>query len=147
MNWGNKIAIVFGVFIVLIVTLVTICMRQKDIHLVAENYYEKEIAYQDQIDIERNTASLGEVPLIVYTQKNDVVTVKYPAGFKEAGIRGSMLFFRPSDANQDFTVALNTANDEQIVPVADLEKGFWKIKMEWTAADRKYYIEEKLIVL
>lgn len=123
-------------------------MKQEDIHLVTEKYYEKEIAYQDQIDIETNTAGLKEVPLINYAQDNALVTVQYPSHFKSGNITGNILFFRPSDANQDFTVLLQADQaQQQKVSVANLDKGLWKIKMEWTSVGKKYYLEERLIVL
>ena len=50
MNWGNGILLLLLVFIGLMVTLVTICVRQDDIHLVTENYYAEEIKYQEHID-------------------------------------------------------------------------------------------------
>ena len=149
MNWGLKIGIVFVGFVVFMISMVIICMRQENIHLVTENYYEKEIAYQDQIDNETNTVALkNDVPEILYAKENGMVTVQYPAGFSDASITGSILFFRPSDAKQDFTVPLKADPlRQQKVSVADLEKGLWKIKMEWSAVGKKYYLEEKLVVL
>ena len=149
MNWGFKIGIVFVSFVVFMISMVTICMRQKNIHLVTENYYEKEIAYQDQIDNEANTAALKEeVPEISYAKENGVVTVRYPAAFSDTSIKGSILFFRPSDANQDFAVPLKaSAYGQQEVSVANLTKGLWKIKMEWSAIGKNYYLEESLVVL
>lgn len=149
MNWGFKIGIVFVGFVVFMISLVTICMQQKDIHLVTENYYEKEIAYQNQIDNETNTAALkDEVPEITYAKENGIVTVRYPAGFSDGRVTGNILFFRPSDAGKDFSVPLKAdQSQQQNVSVADLEKGLWKIKMEWSTVGKKYYLEERLVVL
>jgi hypothetical protein len=59
MDWGKGIVITLIVFISLMVGLVTICVKQDDIHLVTQNYYEEEIKYQDQIDKMINANSLG----------------------------------------------------------------------------------------
>lgn len=145
MNWGYKIAIVFGGFVLLIIGMVTLCMRQKDIHLVEKQYYEKEIAYQDQIDIEHNTASLENPPVIGYQEESQVVKVDYPSGGNVQ--EGTILFFRPSDASKDFVVPIRAADGSQSIPVGHLQKGLWKVKMEWTDTSRKFYLEEKIVVL
>ena len=64
MNWGNKIAISFIIFIGIIVTMVVISMKQ-DISLVSTDYYEQEIAYQDQIDRMERTRGLEKQPEIL----------------------------------------------------------------------------------
>lgn len=148
MNWGFKIGIVFVSFVALMVSMVTICMRQKNIHLVTENYYEKEIAYQDQIDSETNTAALKAVPKIEYAKESGMLTVHYASMAPGDAPTGNILFFRPSDAKQDFSVPLKMDQlQQQKISVADLEKGLWKIKMEWAAVGKKYYLEERLVVL
>ena len=59
MNWGVKIVISFVFFIGLLFGLVYISMNQ-DISLVSENYYEQELAYEDQIQRIKNTNNLEE---------------------------------------------------------------------------------------
>ena len=49
MDWGKGILLTIIAFVAFIMTLVVISVKQDDIHLVTENYYEKEIKYQDQI--------------------------------------------------------------------------------------------------
>jgi nitrogen fixation protein FixH len=147
MNWGYKISIVFAGFVILIITLVVISMRQKDIHLVTERYYEKEIAYQDQIDIEKNTAALDQKPKIEYQKGDQIIAFTYPDHFYQENVKGKILFYRPSDAGKDFTVPVNSGIEgTQKISIGHLEKGFWRIKMEWVADSEKYYIEEKLVI-
>jgi hypothetical protein len=146
MNWGSKIAVVFSGFVLFIIGMVGICMKQDDIHLVTEKYYEKEIAYQEQIDIENNTLALQEKPYLEYATAKNIVTVFYPEAFKNSDIKGNILFFRPADAKKDFTVPVTTDNVRQEISVADLDKGLWRIKMEWTSADKTYFLEERLVL-
>ena len=49
MNWGKWIIVSFVLFAAFIGILVVICVRQ-DISLVSKNYYQEELAYQQQID-------------------------------------------------------------------------------------------------
>lgn len=148
MNWGHKITLVLVAFVLLIMSMVTICMKQKDIFLVSDKYYEKEIAYQQQIDIEKNTAALKEKPVMDYRKEDQKVTFTYPEDFKHADVSGNIVFFRPADATKDFTIPLkNDSINGQAVSVAHLDKGLWRVKMEWTSAEKTYYLEEKLVVL
>jgi len=53
MNWGKGITIVMVAFIGFIITLVTILMSNK-IDLVSEDYYQKEIKFEDEIASAKN---------------------------------------------------------------------------------------------
>ena len=46
MSWGYKIMFLYLGFVAMILTLVVMSMQQ-DIHLVSENYYEKEQNFVD----------------------------------------------------------------------------------------------------
>ncbi len=59
MSWGNKIAIAYSLFVVLMITLVTMCIKQKDIFLVSDDYYKQEIEFQDRIDKNNNLNSIN----------------------------------------------------------------------------------------
>ena len=59
MNWGARIALLYGGFVVLIVVLVTKSMRE-DFDLVSADYYNKELAYQNVIEAAKEQATLSE---------------------------------------------------------------------------------------
>lgn len=143
MNFGHKITIVFSLFVVLVITMVYIAVKQKDITLVAEDYYKKEIAYQDEIDKLANTSALQD-PIEVNLEGNDVL-IQFPKELK--GVSGEIHFYRPSNANLDFKVPI-TLNDSlgQKVSVADLLKGQWIVKLECSNAG-KAFLKEKRIIL
>ena len=58
MNWGKGIAIFLVLFIGFILTLAIILM-QANTDLVGEDYYKKEIAYEDEITAESNAKKSG----------------------------------------------------------------------------------------
>ena len=58
MDWGKGIILTLTAFAGIIISMVVICVRQDDIHLVTQNYYEEEIKYQDQIDKMVNASML-----------------------------------------------------------------------------------------
>ncbi|MBW7914094.1 MAG: FixH family protein [Taibaiella sp.] len=63
-GWGSRIALLYGGFVVLIAALVTGSMRQ-DFDLVADDYYQQEIAYQNVLDAGKNQSALS-APVRVY---------------------------------------------------------------------------------
>lgn len=143
MNFGHKIAIAYTLFVVFIISLVTFCVKQKDIFLVSSDYYKKEIAYQDEIDKLSNTRDLTHPVRIVKTDGS--LTFEFPEELQ--GASGEIHFYRPSDANLDFKVPVHIAPDHtQKVPVSRLVKGQWVVKMEWSKDGKNYLKEEKIIL-
>jgi hypothetical protein len=141
MNWGYRIFFSFIVFIAIIITMVVISMNQ-DINLVAEDYYKQEIAYQDQIERIRRTSSLEKQPEISYDTQSGMVTIEF---FSESVESGDILFFRPSDSNQDKLIAFPSAADGKvIVPVKGWHSGLWKVKLNWSESGEEYYFEKDL---
>lgn len=139
MNWGNGIVLVFVVFIVGMVTMVTICMKQDDIHLVTENYYAEEIKYQEHIDRVSNAkATKGKV--MHFDAKAGTVQVELPVGAS-----GVLHLFRPSDARLDRKINVEMKNMEaKIFPLSGMEPGYWKMKMEWEANGMSFYEEKEI---
>jgi hypothetical protein len=76
MNYGKRIIVAYAIFILGIASLVFISMRQK-IDLVTDNYYEKEIKYQDEIDKKNRTNLLKEKLLI--TRTGNEIFIKFPS--------------------------------------------------------------------
>jgi len=141
MNWGYRIFVSFVLFVGLIVTLVTISMRQ-DINLVAEDYYEQEIEYQDQIDRLKRTSELKVQPEIRLVKPENLVVI---AMNQEKVEKGEALFFRPSDSTMDKLVTI-TNNASREISVAGWEPGLWKVKLSWQADGKEFYTEKTIFL-
>ncbi len=143
MNWGKKIAIVYLSFVGFMGFLVWKCLQQDDIHLVSKDYYQKEIAYQKDIDQMNNSNQLTKQLKFEYISKNRIVKLVFPK--ESIGSTGNINFYRPADARKDFAVKLEIANAEsQFIPVANLDRGLWAIKVLWNKDGKGYYKEEKI---
>ncbi|GAB2628635.1 FixH family protein [Belliella aquatica] len=139
MDWGKGIVIVIAVFVLFMAGLVTICVKQDDIHLVTQNYYEEEIKYQDQIDKIVNAHNLDYEVLAYNTQLKRVV-MNLPVGSK-----GTVHLFRPSDARLDQKIDFQLLNvEENYIDVKDLKAGYWKVKLTWEENGVAYYEEKKI---
>lgn len=139
MDWGKGILLTIIAFVGFILTLVIISVRQDDIHLVTENYYEKEIKYQDQIDRETSAASLTREVLVFDSQAKTVV-LDLPVGAK-----GNLQLFRPSDARLDQELSLDILEEgKTTVPLEKLKSGYWKVQLTWTENGVDFYQEKKI---
>ncbi len=139
MDWGKGILLTIIVFVGFILTLVVISVRQDDIHLVTENYYEKELKYQDQIDRESSAAGLDREVLVFDSEAKSMV-LDLPVGAK-----GNLKLFRPSDERLDQELLLDILQEgKTTVPLEKLKSGYWKVQLTWTENGVDFYQEKKI---
>ena len=139
LSWGIKITVLYAGFVILIVTMVSLTMREK-VDLVAKDYYEQELSYQDKINVINRTKTLSEP--VTWQVKPDSLVMQFPKQFTGRQIQGSIYFFRPSDASMDITVPLaaDTSNIRSIATTA-LNKGVYKMQVSWEVDKQTYYNE------
>jgi hypothetical protein len=143
MNWGWKIALAYTGFVVMVLAMVVYTMNQ-DLFLVADDYYKQEIEYQQEIDKMENVAALSDK--IRWKKEGTYIFLTFPKEFQNVKTAGNIHFFRPSDANKDKIIDLNVQGLQQKVFVGALDKGFWKLKINWQAGGKSYYQEEELLL-
>lgn len=143
MNWGYRILFLYLAFVAFMVFMVTVSVMQTDIHLVAKDYYKQEIAYENQIDKIKN-ANAMQFDSITYSKENQVLQVSLNQPIK----KGEILFFRPSDARKDFRLPLQIDESmKQYISTKAMDKGLWRIKMQWNDANNKlFYFEQKIMI-
>ncbi len=96
-NWGTGIFIVITMFILAVVAFL-IYTSNLDIKLVEDNYYDKELAYQDRIDKLNNTASLPWK--INVEQEPGIIIIQFPILKPPVAPEGTLLLYRPSDPGE-----------------------------------------------
>ncbi len=142
MSWGKGIILVFAVFMFGIGFLVYKSMT-KNIELVSENYYEKSLKYDEQINKINNTNSLKDGIKIEYNG-NQIIII-YPAD--KNNITGEISFYKPSDAKDDFKANVEQGSDmRQVINTEKLPKGLWKIQINWVMDGKDYFNEEKVMI-
>ena len=146
MNWGAKIVLSFVCFFGVIFTMAYISMNQ-DINLVADNYYEQELAYEDQIERIKNTQGLSEKPQMVLDRVEREARLVFPNELIGKVSEGKVHFFRPSNSalDKEFTIVLDQEGF-QAFDISAFPAGLWKAKVSWEWKNREYY-EEITIVL
>ncbi|MBD3627774.1 FixH family protein [Cyclobacterium sp.] len=139
MNWGNGIVLVFVVFVAIMATMVTICMKQDDLHLVTENYYEEEIKYQEHIDKLSNSLASSKAAMS-FDARAKMLDLNLPVGAK-----GELHLFRPSDARMDKKIDVNIKDTEvNTVDLNSLSPGYWRVKLSWESDGVGFFEEKKI---
>ena len=140
LNWGIKIALWYGGFVIFILIMVSLAMNQK-VDLVAKDYYEQELQYQGKINKIRTTLALSE-PL-TWQVNQDKLVLKFPKQFKNETIKGTVYFFRPSDETMDARInfAVTGLSRSACLNTGNLTQGLYKIQIDWIVNNENYYNE------
>ena len=143
-HWGYGIALFFSSFVAFILFAV-FSSTKENIHLVTEDYYNEELAYQQRIDEINNTNSLnGRVSM---RMNNNALEIAFPSELVGNAIEGNIYLFRPSDSGLDKKFDLNINEEgKQLVNVEDVTKGYYRIKLEWKFNGKSYFEEEPFYI-
>ncbi|HMP99100.1 MAG TPA: FixH family protein [Cyclobacteriaceae bacterium] len=146
MNWGKGIFLAFILFASGLIVMLYITLRQ-DIGLVAKDYYKQELTYQDQIERIKNYNELAYKPEIKQQREVQQIELSFPAELIDELISGEIHFFRPSSSTEDikFNIAINE-DGKQYINIATLERGMWRVKLNWKDTSKEYYKESILII-
>ncbi|MBS1514592.1 MAG: FixH family protein [Bacteroidetes bacterium] len=143
-SWGIKIIISFIVFAIGIGAMVGISMT-KNIDLVSENYYEKELKFQDKIDMVNRTNALSEKISIQNTGKE--IKITFPEKLASEKISGKINFYRAMDKRKDFSIDINRdGNGVQLMPTDKMDKGSWKMEVLWKMNGTDYLNQTDIFI-
>lgn len=144
MNWPKGIILVFILFASGIGFLVY-KTTEKQSEMVAENYYEKELKYQDVIDGKDNAARLSARPTAALEEGR--LVVQFPADFIPGNVSGKVYFYRASDVKKDVTVPLVLDSlNRQFISADRFSTGTYQAQFSWTANDTTYFSEQNLYI-
>lgn len=144
LNWGTGILISIIVFMIITIGTVVFLMNQ-DVDLVASDYYDKGIQHQEQIDRENRTNSMSEAVQII--PESGFLRFTFPKSYSQKSLKGTIQFYRPSDSKKDFALAiLIDTSVQQLIPTQNLEKGYWKVKLNWMQDSVEYYKESSFVI-
>ncbi|MEP0862096.1 MAG: FixH family protein [Ignavibacterium sp.] len=142
-SWGTGIVIAIIIFVVLVLVQTIYLMNQK-VDLVEEDYYKKGIEYQKDIDVQKKTSELSEQ--VRFDFNGQYLIISFPENLSDNKISGEVLLYRPSDSGLDIKFPLQTDSLSQVIPVSDLKKGFWRVKLRWQYEGQDYYDESSFLV-
>jgi nitrogen fixation protein FixH len=143
-NWGTGIALFFSIFVLSLVYVVY-QTTLIDNSLVFDDYYAKDLAYQQHYDKLQNAMALKEKVEITNSRSESKVSIQFPRSV--GNVSGEITFFCPSHSKSDFKLAV--APDQDFLQQIDskgLRKGLWKVRINWEAAGKEFYSEETIVL-
>lgn len=143
-NWGTAIVLAFIAFIAFIMYFVISMMTNKkyDHELVTENYYQKELIFQQSIDKENNARSLNEQ--VTWKKTKEGMLITFPQSLNIEDIKGKVFLYRPSNKQLDFEIPISISNHNLLIPDSRLLDGRWNIKIDWKYKDSSYLFKEEI---
>jgi hypothetical protein len=144
-NFGHKLLLAFILFGMLMFYLVYQSLHT-NFELVSKDYYQDELVYQQVIDATKNAKELSTATSI--SQKGGEVYVQLPAEMANQQITGNINFYCAADSKKDHTIPLAPdASGLQVIAVGkELANAAYRVRITWTAKDKKYYQDSFLQV-
>lgn len=143
MNWGTKVVVVYTAFIAGILLMVFKSADQKT-DLVTEDYYAKELVYQQKIDEMKRVASLSSpVKLEISGQQ---LIISFPKDFAGKQITGEALLYCPSDENKDMKNSFVLTDEQLVIPLPPVNTGHHELHLSWSDGSQSFYLERKIFI-
>lgn len=144
-NWGTGLVLAMIGFISFILYFViTMSTDQKYSHdLVTEEYYAKEMVYQQEIDAETNTNNLNTKIGSKKVKEGWLVT--FPEELDPSKIIGKVFLYRPSNQQLDFDIPMELSSSDLLIPDNRLIGGRWNITIDWTYDNTSYMYKEQIV--
>ncbi len=117
MNWGKGIIIAMALFMGFILTLVITLMRQ-DVDLEIDDYYNKELAFNEQYNAQQNYMDATEK--ITFNVTTDSLFVIFPKDLQTGAAKIQLQ--RPNNKQQDAVFDVQ-ATDKVYIPTKSLPNG------------------------
>ncbi|MBX3748131.1 MAG: FixH family protein [Verrucomicrobiae bacterium] len=144
--WPYGIVAVLVLFFGGTVGLVVLSVKHRS-ELVTADYYERDLVYQERMDRLRRTEPWADRITVAYARETREVEVRVPRPHVEAGVAGTLEFYRPSEAGRDHGVVLEPDSDGvQRLDGGRLMAGKWRVRMEWSAGGEGYFADRILVV-
>ncbi len=143
-NWGTGIVLAFIGFIGFILYFVILAStgRNSDHHLVTEDYYQEELAYQKEIDAEANAKNIA--PGFHSKKSEKGLLIEIPEELRTKDLKATVSLYRPSNKHLDFDLDISLSNSHLLIPDERLLDGRWDIKIRWSEKDKSYLVKKSI---
>ena len=143
-NWGVGVALVYIAFVMGTVSVV-ILASTRHVDLVSEDYYQRSLSFDRQIDADERGRAAGVHLEIEASGARPRLVVTFP-GTSPMVARGTVTFYRPSGSRDDRTVPLRLdVHRQQSVDLAGLPSGHWQAQLRWVAGGQDHYLQQNIV--
>lgn len=143
MSWGYKIIIVYAVFVAGIMFMVFKSSSQK-LDLVTDDYYAKELKFQQQIDAGSRAAALSENIKTAITDGQ--LAVHFPKEFDGKTITGQLQLYYAADKDRDVTENFSVTSSTVVIAVPEKNKGGYELHINCSVDGVSYYFNQKIFL-
>ncbi len=144
-KWGWGVSALYIGFVFFILILIMYASIQ-DFQMVEENYYEKDLAYQKQIDRMERANRLEKNVSALYNSSTGNIIVQFPVE-KYKDISGIIKMFRPSNAELDFEIPIRVDSlGVQEIKTDKMVRGYWLVKILWKLDSVEYFSQSPLMI-
>lgn len=133
LNWGHGLTVFIVAFMALILSFVYRSF-QRDIDLISPDYYQKEIAFQSQINAKKAMQELGKSTASI---QGDYYLIELPQDVQveEITVNGVCL----SDKTKDFTTQLTVDQNKAYLPKSLIVNAQQEIEIRFQQNEVAYY--------
>jgi hypothetical protein len=142
-NWGHGIFIGIACCVTALLILVFNSTKET-IDLVVEDYYPKELKFENDIEKIKNTKSLEKN---ISFSVRDSIYVQFPdIDSNKLAFEGEIWFYRPSDKSLDIKSEI-MLNDSLYMsfPLTKFSAGKYEIIVDWSCNDTEFLTKEILV--
>lgn len=134
-TWAHGLMIALGSFMIFILSLIFFSGNMGE--MVEENYYEKTVHYQDDIDAAQRVKTLEKKPEIIEQANGFLIR------FYDQPESGEIWFLRSNNSEEDVkqSLKLNSRN-EQLVHAEDLNAGEYEVSIRWKQNGQNYLLKQ-----
>lgn len=143
-NWGHGIILVILLSMAGFLTLVFISTNER-IDMVTEDYYPKELKYDDQIEKIKNYNALTKKVEITLEES---LLIQFPDDIANAdAISGLVHLYRPSDKDLDIEKEIKLDEAYRMtISKQDLKSGKYELIIEWQANGQPYLTKQAVYI-
>ncbi len=139
---GHYITAVMAIFILIMIQFMVRAYHNQE-SLVAEDYYAKELRYQEQIDKLHNAAALSEE--VRFQVLPGHLLLEFPTAVAGSIITGELYLMRPNDADGDRRIALRADPTGRFtMDTGGMRRGAYSVHLEWQAGGVSYLTEDRI---
>jgi hypothetical protein len=144
-NWGHGLFIFITLFMANLLYLVSLCFNT-EFDLVSKDYYEKEIAYQEQIERHKNTSALSADVKFALDKSAELLNIELPKEYESESVPLLLYLYKPDDAGLDRKFQLTAEHAQASFQTADLKQGLWHIQLSWEKDGKGYFTESSIYI-
>jgi len=142
-NWGTGILIFLILFLMAAGLFIAFAMRQ-DVNLVHEDYYEKGVDYEKQMNAEARSLQFQDSIITRFEERSMVISFR---GSREISVdSGSVLLYRPSSSSLDLKKSFDFSVGSMSIPYTELSSGRYILKIYWYSEGLKHEVDKAINV-